>query len=225
MRAAANSSGIDLRRLLLLDAAIDFALARIPVLPSHWPVETGAATDCLTGLACSCGEPNCPTPARHVIGGMSVAEVTTDPARVARWWVGELQAANVASVAGVAFGVVELRYSARPSEIRAWLEAGQVEPGPVLDSGIGRAQFLTTVGAPEPRFAPLGSTGGVRRLGHGSIVLLPPSHHTDRHQVAWLQGPHRVALPDPDQLFDALARLPVDSLDLATWAGHRADVA
>ena len=117
-------------------------------------------------------------------------------------------------------------YRFKPGTARGDLTAAvQVAPGPVLDAGIGRVQFLTAVGAPQPRFAPLGSTGGVRRLGHGAIVLLPPSRLTDRHQVTWLQGPHGVALPDPEQLVAALARLPVDPLDLAAWAQARADVA
>jgi hypothetical protein len=226
MKAAANNcSEVDLRVRPLLDAGMDLALAGIPVLPCHWPVEAGPAADGWTRLACSCGRPECQAPARHVIGGMKVSDATTDPVLVAQWWTGGLHDANVATIAGAAFGVVELRYSARPAEIRAWLAAAQVTPGPVLDAGIGRAQFLTAAGAPEPRFAPLGSTGGVRRLGNGSIVLLPPSRLVDRHQVAWLQGPHGVALPDPEQLLGTLARLPVDPLDLAAWAQARADVA
>ncbi len=225
MKAAANNCGeIDLRVRPLLDAGMDLALAGIPVLPCHWPVEAGPAADGWTRLGCSCGRPECAAPARHVIGGMTVSDATTDPVLVAQWWTGGLWEANVATIAGAAFGVVELRYSARPGEIRAWLAAAQVTPGPVLDAGIGRAHFLTAVGAPASRYAPLGSTGGVRLLGHGSIALLPPSRLTDRHQVTWLQGPHGVALPDPDQLFAALARLPVDALDLAAWAQARADV-
>ena len=226
MKAAANNgSDLDLSVRPLLDAGMDLALAGILVLPCHWPVEAGPSADGWTRLACSCGQPECSTPARHAIGGMTIADATTDPMLVAQWWTGGLREANVATVAGAAFGVVELRYSARPAEIRAWLAALQVVPGPVLDAGIGRTHFLTAVGASEPRFASLGSTGGVRRLAHGSLVLLPPSRLTDRHQVAWLQGPHGVALPDPEQLFGSLARLPVDPLDLAAWAQARADVA
>jgi hypothetical protein len=226
MRAAANNGAdVDISVRPLLDAGMDLALAGVPVLPCHWPVEAGPAADGWTRLACSCGRPECPAPARHAIGGMTVADASTDPVLVAQWWTGGLWEANVATVAGAAFSVVELRYSARPAEIRAWLAAVEVVPGPVVDAGIGRVQFLTAVGAPEPRFAPLGSTGGVRRFGHGSIVLLPPSRLTDRQQVTWLQGPYGVALPDPEQLFAALARLPVDPLDLAVWAQARADVA
>lgn len=226
MKAAANNCGeVDLRVRPLLDAGMDLALAGIPVLPCHWPVEAGVGAEGWTRLACSCGWLECPTPAQHAIGGMTVSDASTDLVLVAQWWTGGLSEANVATVAGATFGVVELRYSARPAEIRAWLAAAQVTLGPVLDGGIGRVQFLTAVGAPESRFASLGSTGGVRVLGHGSIALLPPSRLTNRHRVAWLQGPHGVALPDPEQLFAALARLPVDALDLAAWAQARADVA
>jgi hypothetical protein len=226
MKAAANNCGeVDLRVRPLLDAGMDLGLAGIPVLPCHWPVEAAPAADGWTRLACSCGRLDCPTPARHVIGGMTVSDASTDPVLVAQWWTGGLWEANVATIVGAAFGVVELRYSARPAEIRAWLAAAHVTPGPVLDTGIGRVQFLTAVGAPESRFASLGTTGGVRMLGHGSIALLPPSRLTNRHRVAWLQGPYGVPLPDPEQLLATLTRLPVDALDLAAWAQARADVA
>lgn len=226
MRSSANNdSEIDLQVRPLLDSGMDLALAGIPVLPCHWPVEAGYGPDGWSRLACSCGRLECATQAGHPIGEMTVSDASTDPVLVAKWWTGGLWEANVATVAGAAFGVVELRYSARPAEIRAWLAAAQVTPGPVLDIGIGRVQFLTAVGASESQFASLGSTGGVRMLAHGSIALLPPSRLTDRHQVAWLQGPWGVALPDPERLFAALARLPVDALHLAAWTQARADVA
>jgi hypothetical protein len=228
MEAAENNGYLDLSDLSvrpLLNAGMDLALAGVPVMPCHWPVDAGPGADGWTGRACSCGQMDCLTPARHVIDGMTVSDATTDPLLVAQWWTGGLWEANVATVAGAAFDVVQLRYSARPAEIRAWLGAAQVVPGPVLDVGLGRVQFLTTVGAAEPRFAPLGSTGGVRRLGHGSLVLLPPSRLTDRHEVTWLQGPHGVPLPDPEQLFAALTRLPVDPVDLVKWTQARPDVA
>jgi Bifunctional DNA primase/polymerase, N-terminal len=226
MRGAANNSDVDLSVRPLLDAGMDLALAGIPVLPCHWPAGSGPVADGWTRLACSCGRRDCSAPARHVIAGMTVADASADPVLVAQWWTGGLHDANVATVAGTAFDVVELRYAARPAEIRAWLAAFQVVAGPVVDAGMGRVHFFTTVGTPEPRFSPLGCTGGVRRLGHGSVVLLPPSRLTDRHQVTWLQGPYGVvALPDPEQLFAALARMPVDPLDLAAWAQAHADVA
>jgi len=155
---------------------------------------------------------------------MRTSDATTDAVLVAQWWTGGLHDANVVTVAGLVFGVVELRYSAPSADIRAWLAAFQVAPGPVLDAGIGRTQFLTAVGPADPSFAPIGSTGAVHRLGHRAIVLLPPSRLTDRHQVTWLQGPHGVSLPDSEQLFAALARLP-EPHDLAAWAQGRADVA
>jgi hypothetical protein len=228
MGATANNGYLDLSDLHvrpLLDTAMDLALAGVPVMPCHWPVEADPRADSWTGWGCSCADGDCPAPARHVIDGMTVANATTDPVLVAQWWTGGLWEANLATVAGTVFDVVQLRYSARPAEIRAWLDAARVVPGPVLDAGLGRVQFLTSLGAGEPQFAPLGSIGGVRLLGHGSLVLLPPSRLTDRHEVTWLQGPHGVPLPNPEQLFGALTRLPVDPLDLAAWARTRTDVA
>ncbi|HZD69977.1 MAG TPA: bifunctional DNA primase/polymerase [Actinomycetes bacterium] len=201
----------------LLEAAVDLAMAGIPVLPSHYPVPAGLTDEGWPRLGCSCSRDDCLTPTRHLMAEMEPADASTDPVRVAQWWTGGMREANVAAVTGQAFDVVELRHPGRPEDIRAWLADFQVVPGPVLDAGIGRVQFLTVVGETAPCFAPIGSTGGVRRLRHGAIVLLPPSRLVDWHEVAWLQGLHGVTLPDVDRLFEALARLP-EAQDLTAWA-------
>jgi hypothetical protein len=199
----------------LLEAAVDLAMAGIPVLPCHYPVRASMTGEGWPRLGCSCPQEDCPTPARHLMGGIRPADASTDPVRVAQWWTSDLREANVAAMTGQAFDVVELRHPDRPEEIRAWLAACEVAPGPVLDAGIGQVQFLTAVGQAAPRFVPIGSSGGVRRLGHGAVVLLPPSRLVDRHEVAWLQGPHDVRLPDAGRLFEALARLGAERMERA----------
>jgi hypothetical protein len=104
---------------------------------------------------------------------MGPADASIDPVLVAQWWTGGLRQANIAAVTGQAFDVVELRHPGRPEDLREWLADFDIAPGPVVDVGIGRVQFLTAVGEATPCFAPVGSAGGVRRLGHGAIVLLP----------------------------------------------------
>lgn len=204
----------------LLKAAVDLAIAGIPVLPCHFPVHAGLADEGWPRLGCSCGRDDCLTPARHLMAEMGPADASTDPVLVAQWWTGGMREANIAAVTGQAFDVVELRHPGRPEDIRAWLANFQVMPGPVLDVGIGRVQFLTAVGEATPCFAPIGSTGGARRLEPGAIVLLPPSRRVDLYEVAWLQGLDGVRLPETGQLFDALARLAwlPEAQDLAAWA-------
>jgi len=207
----------------LLEAGIALAGMGVPVLPCHWPVPLRPDTDGWTRLGCSCGQDDCPRPARHLLDGMEIADATTDVVTVAQWWTGGLCDANVATVAGAAFGVVELRHSARPAQVRAWLAAFEAEPGPVLDAGLGLVQFLTSVGDRAPRYAPIGQGTGVRWLGHGELVALPPSRLTHRYEVSWLQGLLGVTLPDGGRLFEVLARLPA-AREPAEWTQQRAEV-
>jgi hypothetical protein len=77
---------------------------------------------------------------------LTSADATTDPARLARWWGGTLDLANLATVAGRAFDVVELSYQAPAEQVAAWLRAHDVEAGPVIDTG-DTTRFLVGAGA------------------------------------------------------------------------------
>ena len=187
-----------------LAIALDLAEARLPLLPAHRPVPPDRWH--LTG--CSCTRPDCPTPAAHPIRRLTVDLATTNPTQLQRWWGGRAADANLATVAGVAVDVIELRHPARHSEVAAWLRANDVEPGPVLDVGDGRTQFLTNLaGVRVGWYWPL-PPGWVTKLDHGSIVLLPPSCRAGGISVDWLTGPFGVDLPDCGALFQALKRLP-----------------
>jgi hypothetical protein len=138
----------------LLEAAVDLAMAGIPVLPSNFPVPAGLDDEGGPRFGCSCARDDCPTPARHLMAEMGPADASTDPVRVAQWWSGGLREANIAALTGQAFDVVELRHPGRPEDIRAWLAEFGIAPGPVLDVGIGRVRFLTTLGDGTPSSMP-----------------------------------------------------------------------
>ena len=196
----------------------------IPLLPSHYPVEVPHARLGGRRLACSCREAACPTPARHLPATLTSADATTDPARLARWWGGTLDLANLATVAGRAFDVVELSYQAPAEQVAAWLRAHDVEAGPVIDTG-DTTRFLVGVGVPEACHAPLES-GWVSKLAAGVLVLLPPSRLISGRELCWLTGPHGVPMPNDEALYQALGRLPT-WWELAAWttAGDRQAIA
>lgn len=187
-----------------LATALDLAKAGLPLVPAHHPVPTDRWH--LSG--CSCARPDCPTPAAHPIRRLTVDQATTSTKRLLRWWGGSAYAANLATVAGAAVEVIELRHPSPHSDVAAWLRANQVEPGPVLDLGDGRTQFLThPTNVPVGWYWPL-PPGWVTKLDHGAMVLLPPSRQPDGLSVEWLTGPVGVELPDCWCLFHALKRLP-----------------
>ena len=61
---------------------------------------------------------------------LTAADATADAARLARWRGGSLDLANLATIAGWAFDVVELSYRAPTEQVAAWLRAHEVEAGP-----------------------------------------------------------------------------------------------
>jgi len=187
----------------------------IPLLPSHYPVEVQQASLSGRRFVCSCGEAACPTPARHLPGMLTAADATTDPARLARWWGGSLDLANLATIAGWPFDVVELSYQAPAEQVAAWLCAHELEAGPVIDTG-DTTRFLVQVSAPTPCHAPLRS-GWVSKLRAGMLVLLPPSRSMRGRELCWLTGPRGVPLPDGEALYQVLGRLPA-CWELAAWA-------
>jgi hypothetical protein len=187
-----------------LAIALDLAKAGLPLVPAHHLVPFDRWH--LSG--CSCTRPDCLTPAAHPIRRLTVDQATTSAKRLLRWWGGGAYAANLATVAGMAVEVIELRHPSPHSEVAAWLRANQVEPGPALDLGDGRTQFLAArTDVPVGWYWPLPS-GWATKLEHGSMVLLPPSRQADGLAVEWLTGPVGVELPDCRRLFHALKRLP-----------------
>ena len=187
----------------------------IALLPSHYPVDVPHARLGGRRLVCSCGEAACPTPARHLPAALTNADATTNPVRLARWWGGNLDLANLATVAGWPFDVIELSYQAPAEQVAAWLRAHGLEAGPVIDTG-ETTRFLVRVGAPPPCYAPL-RTGWVSKLRAGVLVLLPPSRSISGRELCWLTGPRGVPLPDGGALYQVLRRLPA-WWELAVWA-------
>jgi len=196
-------------------AAVELSGLGIPLLPSHYPMKVERAGLSGRRFVCSCSEAACPTPARHLPGTLTAADATIDPARLARWWGGNLDLANLATVVGWAFDVVELSYQAPAEQVAAWLRAHDLEAGPVIDTG-ETTRFLVRVGAPVPYYAPL-RTGWVSKLRAGVLVLLPPSRSIRGRELCWLTGPRGVPLPDGESLYQVLRRLPA-WWELAVWA-------
>lgn len=195
--------------------ALDLAALGIPLLPSHYPIEVEPASLVGRRFVCSCGEATCPTPARHLPGALTRQDATIDPRRLERWWRGPAGQANLVTVAGWAFDVVELSFKAPPEQIAAWLRAHDLEAGPVIDTGAS-TRFLVQVGAPVPCYAPLRS-GWLAKLRHGELVLLPPSRPISGRELVWRTGPSGIALPDGEELYRVLLRLPA-VWELAAWA-------
>jgi hypothetical protein len=199
-------------------AAQDAIRYGIAVLPSHYPIRPSTRRQ-PDRLACSCGIPDCPTPARHPIGTITSEQATCNLAQITGWWTAHPNA-NPATIAGRTFAVIQARYPGDPDHVAAWLDASDLEPGPVIVGGPGLLQFPARGAiAAAARTSPLPHGGGVDWLADGTLVLLPPSRLTSGSIVRWLRPfqDRTVLLPDGEALFRALTRLP-NAHDLARWA-------
>ena len=200
------------------EAARQYAKLGIAIAASHYPV--GLPDNDAHGLrrlACSCGGGDCPTPASHALDAVPTADPGASPDKVATRWTGEPQA-NLAAITGSMFGVLELRHPAPAGHVIDWLVALGIEPGPILEAASNTLQFLVRPTEPAACYAPLPG-GGVLRLAAGSVILLPPSERVDRYPIRWrrhLPGAP-AALPDGEELWTVLARLPRADL-LSRWA-------
>jgi Bifunctional DNA primase/polymerase, N-terminal len=174
-----------------LAAALAYAERGIPVLPCHYPVRDGTAG--WSGLACSCQQPDCSTPARHPLPAGGVEEASTDPERLRRWWRRH-PPANVGLATGVVVDVLDLDEATGHQ-----LAQAGVPLGPVAQTGTGRLQFycapsglrdLDVRGA----FASLPGRSRIWWRGSGGYVLAPPSRVLTGAS-RWLQG---LTAPLPD---------------------------
>ncbi len=192
-----------------LQAALHYAAAGIPVLATHFPIPIRPKTaGDRAALACSCGNPACPTPARHPIWAVSAYDATIDAAELVRWWVG-VPDAGVATPARTGFGMVELCHRAPVDLIVGWLAMRGIRAGPLIAAGPTYHQFLVAPAGEGSTFRMV-EHGSVLRVGAGGgLVPLPPSRLIDGAWTRWLRpldtaGP----LPDGDRLYRALLRVP-----------------
>lgn len=194
-------------------AAMAYPSRGLPLLACHWPVPAELPH------FCSCGDLDCPHPARHPISTLTRADATQDRAQLSRWWTAH-PAANLATVTDTArLGVIELRHPARPDHVMRLLNAHQIQPCPVLHAGPGQLQFLVQPDlslaahpqtAIDPTYLAASDGGGTLICrSPGTLVPLPPSRLMIGERLRWMRRLHQ-----------HIARLPL----AAVLLGQLADV-
>ncbi len=202
------------------EAARYYTTLGLAVIPSYHPEPLPAYDpDGHQLYRCSCGDPQCPTPACHTIGVLTVDRATTNTSRVAAWWTG-MPDANIAMSAGHMCDVLELDYRAPAEQVAAWLSGRHTEPGPIVQASPDRLRFLVRSAEPTRaagRMIPL-PDGELRWLAPDALVLLPPSQTISGFVTTWARpfATRAPLLPDAHRLFDALAHLPTPA-ELDGW--------
>lgn len=200
----------------LLQAALEYAAAGIPVIPLHSINSRGT---------CTCGDKKCSTPGKHPRTRNGLKDATTDPAKIKRWWAkNRWPNASIGGVGGrylcldidpKASGHVsleELIADNSPLPDTAVAETGEyeIEDGEVLR---GRHYWFTV----PDEYGDIATRAGIRpgidvRCYRGYAVL-PPSPHVSGVNYEWVMGDGITAASEmPEWLVDLVPEVvPADS--------------
>jgi Protein of unknown function (DUF3631)/Bifunctional DNA primase/polymerase, N-terminal/Primase C terminal 1 (PriCT-1) len=150
-------------------AALAFTARGIPVFPVHSPNGNGG---------CSCGKPDCSSPAKHPRTEHGFLDATTDREAIATWWA-RWPSANIAMPTGKASGYdvldVDVQHGGAGTLKRLEHEHGKLpDTVEVLTPSGGRHYVFRHVGRALKSGA--GVLGlGLDTRGEGGYVLCPPS--------------------------------------------------
>ncbi len=162
----------------MLAAALDYALAGLPVLPLHT----------LAAGQCTCGSPDCASPAKHprLTNGLNGA--STDVAVVAGWWQ-RWPDANVGIATGAKSRLVVLDVDAGHggAGTLAGLERvhGKLPKTAKVLTGGGGAHYFFHQGNGEVRNSAGKLGAGLDVRADGGYVVAPPSIHASGRVYRW----------------------------------------
>lgn len=156
----------------LLDAALAYAALGWPVLPLHgW-----------TGTACTCGDEDCSSPAKHPRTRHGLKDATEDQQKIRSWW-GRWPDANVGLRTGDRFDVLDVDGDDGFDSVAAMEQALEpVHPSPTALTGGGGAHRL---------FSPTGAGNRAGLIDHvdwrgkGGYIVAPPSLHRTGLRYRW----------------------------------------
>ena len=119
----------------LLDAALRYAAAGVPVMPLHTPASDG----------CTCREgAHCGSPGKHPRLRRGLREASTDPRSVRAWWR-RWPAANVGLVTGTVHDVCDVDTNAALGTVLDLVDV--VRPaGPLVRTGLGWHLWFAATG-------------------------------------------------------------------------------
>jgi len=159
------------------EAALWYAQRNWAVFPIYEPAENGR---------CSCGNPECSSPAKHPRTSRGVLEATTNPARINAWW-GQWPEANIAIAMGRRSGVVVLdvdpRHGGDKSLVELEAQCGKIKTLECETGGGGRHLYFI---APEAGLKnKVGLLPGLDVRGDNGYVVAPPSTHITGGLYRW----------------------------------------
>ncbi|MET8530237.1 bifunctional DNA primase/polymerase [Micromonospora sp. NPDC005172] len=199
----------DLRSEPVLNVALRYATAGIPVMPLHTPQRAGGCS-CRRALAC-------PSPGKHPRLRHGLRDASTDPALVRQWWT-RWPDANIGLATGSLLDVCDIDTADGLRTVTAILDNAPSK-GPVVRTGSGWHLWFAATGHANR----VGVIPGVDWRGRGGLVVAPPSLHPTGRRYTFTQQFDRV-LPDcPPALRRLLSPPPAPVPEPATATPGRID--
>ncbi len=166
----------------LLTAALEYARHRIRVLPLQWPVESAGQ------LVCSCGDPSCPSPAKHPRISRGCHAASDNPDVIRHWW-GQWPGANVGLATSPIVALdVDPRHDGGSTMRDLLLQHGQLPHSWRFDTGGGWPLLFRCPAGSRIRNS-AGKLGpGVDVRGSDGFIVAPPSLHVSGRRYAISRG-------------------------------------
>ena len=166
---------------IMLESAIKYAEANIPVMPLHWIRENGSCS-CNDGLKCD-------SKGKHPLYSGWYEDSTTDIKQIRKWWT-KTPNANISIPTGEKSGWLVLDVDDGGNETLSTLEAAH-ETLPdtvtaVTGSGGKYYVFMHPKGRNIPnkvKFAP-----GLDTRSNGGLIVATPSVHISGNRYQWVEG-------------------------------------
>jgi len=188
------------RTKTMLDHALGYAKAGLPVLPLHGILEDGS---------CTCDDANCKSPGKHPRTKTGLKEATTDARTIRKWW-GKNRWPN-ASIGGVGGTFLCLDVDVKSGGVRSLQRLVQAN-APLPATAVAETGEYEIEGAFErgqhywfkmPKDAPAVSSRANVRPGidircHNGYAVLPPSPHVSGVDYEWMSGSIKEAEEVPE---------------------------
>ncbi|MBU4232565.1 MAG: DUF3987 domain-containing protein [Desulfobacterales bacterium] len=188
------------------DAALDYARQGLAVIPLHWPENGG----------CSCGKPDCETPAKHprwhkldLEHGANSA--TTDEKIIRKWWL-RWPKANVGIATGQVSGLIVVDIDPRNGGDKSFEKLPGIMPlTPTAHTGGGGEHYFFRHPANALKIkskSELGGFPGIDQKAEGGYIVAPPSKHLSGGDYSWKIPPSETypLAPIPDWLMTLLLK-------------------
>lgn len=175
----------------LLDAALDYAARKWPVLPLYGVRQDGR---------CKCGKAECKSPGKHPIPSLTLhglKDASTKPETIRGWWK-RWPHGNVGLVTGGQSGIVVIDLDGEDG-FKAFHnlanENGGVFPTVIARTGRGYHLFFRHPGGEVKSLSAIKGRKGLDSKGDGGYVVAPPSRHASGKPYLWESAPGEIEMP------------------------------